>query len=200
MAKQQMSSETRGIGQLLNERRYFEVPAHQRDYAWPIGAVEQYLDDVTNAMDDPNSDYFLGLLVLVGAEDTPSNRYEILDGQQRLATTTMIYSAIRQWLRDNGLDSEAAKIQNDFIGISEIGEEQDEPRIVLNVNNRDVFQELIVNPCPDKNIEIKLATEGRYTSTRKLLEAALLCRKYIANLAEKQGDEKNKISGFISVG
>lgn len=197
MAKQQMSSETRGIGQLLNERRYFEVPAHQRDYAWPIGAVEQYLDDVTNAMDDPSSDYFLGLLVLVGAEDTPSNRYEILDGQQRLATTTMIYSAIRQWLRDNGLDSEAAKIQNDFIGISEIGEEQDEPRIVLNVNNRDVFQELIVNPCPDKNIEIKLASEGRYTSTRKLLEAALLCRKYIANLAEKQGDEKKQKSAVL---
>ncbi|MEQ6889397.1 DUF262 domain-containing HNH endonuclease family protein [Halomonas sp. CS7] len=197
MAKQQMSSETRGIGQLLNERRYFEVPAHQRDYAWPIGAVEQYLDDVTNAMNDPSSDYFLGLLVLVGAEDTPSKRYEILDGQQRLATTTMIYSAIRQWLRDNGLDAEAAKIQNDFIGISEIGEEQDEPRIVLNVNNRDVFQELIVNPCPDKNIEIKLASEGRYTSTRKLLEAALLCRKYIANLAEKQGYEKKQKSTVL---
>ena len=42
MAKQQMVSETRGIGQLLNERRYFEVPSHQRDFAWPLGAVEQY--------------------------------------------------------------------------------------------------------------------------------------------------------------
>jgi len=37
MAKQQMVSETRGIGQLLNERRYFEVPPHQRDFAWPLG-------------------------------------------------------------------------------------------------------------------------------------------------------------------
>lgn len=198
MAKQQMSSETRGIGQLLNERRYFEVPAHQRDYAWPIGAVEQYLDDIVNAMDqDPNSDYFLGLLVLVGADETPSKRYEILDGQQRLATTTMIYSAMRQWLRDSGLDSEAAKIQNDFIGISEIGEELDEPRIILNVNNRDIFQEVIVNPCPEKVIEVKLASEGRYTSTRKLLEATLLCRKYIADLADKQGNEKKQQSAIL---
>lgn len=197
MAKQQMSSETRGIGQLLNERRYFEVPAHQRDFAWPIGAVEQYLDDVVTAMEDPGSDYFLGLLVLVSAEETPSKRYEILDGQQRLATTTMIYSAIRQWLRDNGLDSEASKIQNDFIGISEIGEELDEPRIILNVNNREVFQEMIINPCPDKALETKVACEGRYTSTRKLLEAALLCRKFIGDLAEKNGKEKKQQSTIL---
>jgi hypothetical protein len=35
MPEQRMISNTRGIGQLLNERRYFEVPPHQRDYAWP---------------------------------------------------------------------------------------------------------------------------------------------------------------------
>ena len=39
---QQMVSEARGIGQLLSERRYFAVPAHQRDFAWPLEAVEQF--------------------------------------------------------------------------------------------------------------------------------------------------------------
>jgi hypothetical protein len=190
MAKQQMVSETRGIGQLLNERRYFEVPPHQRDFAWPLGAVEQYIEDVIRAMTESDSDYFLGLIVLVDTENAANKRYEILDGQQRLATTTMIYAAIRQWLRDNGMDNEAAKIQNDFIGISEIGEDQDEPRIILNISNRDLFQEVVVNPCADKLLETKLLGEGRYTSTRKLIEAALFCRKSINDLAEKQGTEK----------
>ena len=190
MAKQQMVSETRGIGQLLNERRYFEVPPHQRDFAWPLGAVEQYVEDIVGAMTDSDSDYFLGLIVLVDTDDAASKRYEILDGQQRLATTTMIYAAIRQWLRDNGLDNEAAKIQNDFIGISEIGEDEDEPRIVLNINNRDLFQGIVVNPCADKVLETKLLGEGRHSSTRKLIEAALFCRKSINDLAEKQGTEK----------
>jgi len=190
MAKQQMVSETRGIGQLLNERRYFEVPPHQRDFAWPLGAVEQYIEDVIRAITESDSDYFLGLIVLVDTEDAANKRYEILDGQQRLATTTMIYAAIRQWLRDNGLDNEAAKIQNDFIGISEIGEDQDEPRIILNISNRELFQEVVVNPCADKLLETKLLGEGRYTSTRKLIEAALFCRKSINDLAEEQGPEK----------
>src|SRR5262245_7297307 len=113
-------------------------PPHQRDFAWPLGAVEQYLEDIVGAMTESDADYFLGLIVLVERANYASKMYEILDGQQRLATTTMIYAAIRQWLRDNGLDNEAAKIQNDFIGISEIGEEEDEPRIVLNINNRDL--------------------------------------------------------------
>ena len=131
MIKQQMVSETRGIGQLLNERRYFAVPRHQRDFAWPLGAVEQYLEDVVGAMSEADSDYFLGLIVLVNTDNPTEKRYEILDGQQRLATTTMILAAIRQWLRESGQDTEATKIQKDFIGISEIGEEQDEPRLII---------------------------------------------------------------------
>jgi hypothetical protein len=190
MAKPQMVSETRGIGQLLNERRYFQVPSHQRDFAWPLGAVEQYLEDIVGAMSASDSEYFLGLIVLVDTEDASANRYEILDGQQRLATTTMIYAAIRQWLRDNAMDSDAGKIQNDFIGISEIGEEEDEPRVILNINNSDLFREIVVNPCADKLLEARLVGQGRYSSNRKLIEAALLCRRCIAELAEKQGDEK----------
>lgn len=196
MAKQQMISETRGIGQLLNERRYFEVPPHQRDYAWPLGAVEQFLDDIVEAMSDPESDYFLGLIVLVDTEAPVSKRYEILDGQQRLATTTMVFSAIRQWLRDNAMDNEASKIQNDFIGISEIGEDQDEPRIILNVNNRDLFQEIVVNPITDKSLENKLTKEGKHTSSRKLIDATILCRRYVSTLADNSGGdvkEKSKI-------
>lgn len=148
-------------------------------------------------MTESDADYFLGLIVLVDTENAASKRYEILDGQQRLATATMIYAAIRQWLRDNGLDNEAAKIQNDFIGISEIGEEEDEPRIVLNINNRDLFQEIVVKPCADKVLETKLLNEGRHSSTRKLIEASLFCRKSINDLAEKQGSERKTQAGVL---
>lgn len=190
MIKQQMVSETRGIGQLLNERRYFAVPRHQRDFAWPLGAVEQYLEDVVGAMSEADSDYFLGLIVLVNTDNPTEKRYEILDGQQRLATTTMILAAIRQWLRESGQDTEATKIQKDFIGISEIGEEQDEPRLILNVHNQDVFQETVVNPCSDKRLKELQSEAGRHTSVRKLLDAALRCREFVAELADNQGPDK----------
>ncbi|MEK6243071.1 MAG: DUF262 domain-containing HNH endonuclease family protein [Pseudomonadota bacterium] len=198
MAQQQhMVSVTRGIGQLISERRYFSVPQHQRDYAWPIGSVEQYVEDVVGALDRDDADYFLGLLVLVADDTSGTKRFEILDGQQRLATTTMIYAAIRQWLVENGFESEATKIQNEFIGISEIGVEEDEPRIVMNLNNQQIFQEIVVSTCSLHELEAKTATAGRYTSTRKLCDAALRCRQLVASLAEAQGTDKKARAGKL---
>lgn len=188
----QMVSETRGIGKLISERRYFQVPAHQRDFAWPLGAVEQFLEDIVGAMRANDSDYFLGLIVLVNSDGSSPNRHEILDGQQRLATATMIYAAIRQWLRDHNHDAEANKIQNEFIGISEIGVTIDEPRIILNTNNRSIFQELVVNTCPDAILVERQSTAGRHTSIRKLVDAALKCRQFIATLAENEGSDHKK--------
>ncbi len=193
MAKgQQMVSETRGVGQLISVRRYFAVPAHQRDFAWPLGSVEQFLDDIVGAMNAGDSDYFLGLIVLVNTDELSARRHEILDGQQRLATTTMTYAAIRQWLREHNQDQEALKIQNEFIGISEIGEPLDEPRLILNTNNREIFQEVVVNLCPDKTIIERQQLAGRHSSVRKLLDAALKCRQFVAELAEAQGSEPEK--------
>jgi hypothetical protein len=192
MSRQQMVSETIGIGQLVNQRRYFQVPLHQRDYAWPIGAVEQFANDICEAMERNDSEYFIGLIVLVDKDFTNSKRYEILDGQQRLATSTMIFAAIRHWLKNNGFDNDAQKIQSDFIGISEIGQDQDEPRLILNLNNRELFQEIVVNQCSDATIEKRLKDTGKYTSTRMLVEAASWCRKFVSKLAEGQGDDKKK--------
>ena len=197
MPKQEMTSETRGVGRLLHERRYFQVPPHQRDFAWPIGAVEQFLEDIVGAMRDGDSEYFLGLIVLVNLDAPSGQRYQILDGQQRLATTTMVYAAIRQWLRDRGMDEDALKIQNDFIGVSDIGEEEAEPRLVLNLQNRTLFQEIVVSPCADSILQERINAVGRHTSARKLLEAAQLCRSYVQNLATTRGDDHKAQSRIL---
>ena len=70
------------------------MPDHQRDFAWTDEEVEQFLNDVIGAIQDSEEDYFLGLVVVVkpGQVERP---WEVLDGQQRLATTTMVYAAIR---------------------------------------------------------------------------------------------------------
>ena len=48
-------------------------------------------------------------------EPKAARELTILDGQQRLATASIVLSAIRRWLRDRGLDDDAAKIQSDYI-------------------------------------------------------------------------------------
>lgn len=185
MSSKYMKSDVVGVGKLIAERGNFRVPDHQRDYAWPTGAVEQFLDDIDTALKNNEPDYFVGLIVLV--EPATDNSWQILDGQQRLATTTMIYSAIRSWLIQNGFEKDAQKVQERYIGISELGEEKDRPRIALNVKDRDVFENAVANQVSDDYLESQKKKSGRNSSTRKLIEAIITCRKYISNLAKEGG-------------
>jgi uncharacterized protein with ParB-like and HNH nuclease domain len=190
MSSKYMKADVAGVGKLISERGNFRVPDHQREYAWPNGAVEQFLDDIDSAVKNNEPDYFVGLIVLVEPES--DGAWEILDGQQRLATTTMIYSAIRSWLKENGFEKDAQKVQENYIGISELGEKTDRPRIALNVRDREIFEIAVANQVSDDYLETQRKKSGRNSSTRKLIEATIACRNYILNLAKEAGDDRNE--------
>jgi Protein of unknown function DUF262/Protein of unknown function (DUF1524) len=179
-----MNAETQGIGLLIEQEREFAVPDHQRDYAWSSDEVAQLLTDIERAIEDGEDDYFLGLIVLEASK--PLN---ILDGQQRLATTTMIYAGIREWLHAAGLESDAHQAQGTYIGLQSFGETDDRPRLTLNINDREFFQDLVVERADDSTIAQHRDQEGRNSSRRKVAEAALICRTRVAEYAEKHGKE-----------
>jgi hypothetical protein len=179
-----MNAETQGIGVLIEQERDFAVPDHQRDYAWSADEVGQLLTDLERAIQEREEDYFLGLIVLEAGKPL-----SILDGQQRLATTTMIYAGIREWLHAAGLESDAHQAQARYIGLQSFGEVEDRPRLTLNINDREYFQELVVDRADDSLIEQRRDQEGRNSSRRKVAEGALICRVRIAEYAESHGPE-----------
>ena len=164
------------------------MPDHQRDFAWTDEEVEQFLNDIIGAIQDSEEDYFLGLVVVVkpGQVEKP---WEVLDGQQRLATTTMVYAAIREWLFSAGFEADANKLQDDFIGSRELGETEAAPRLTLNINNRTVFREIVVDRRNDHFWASKYDVAPRYSSDRRLIEAAVTCRSRIAELASQSSRE-----------
>lgn len=102
-----MTGETRGleaaeisIGKLLTSGDYeFVIPEYQRPYAWGVEETLQLLSDLTGALDrDTNEPYFLGSIVLVKSPNSP--RAEVIDGQQRTTTLTLLLAILRD-LTDN---------------------------------------------------------------------------------------------------
>lgn len=96
------SPETIGslLGSLTRERVI--VPAFQRGYMWKKKHVEQFWRDVvrfqTRRSIKGNPDkYFLGPIVTLRSAD--DNAIKVLDGQQRLATATILFSAMRDCAR-----------------------------------------------------------------------------------------------------
>ncbi len=60
---QQLNISLEGVGNVLKGRR-FKVPAYQRSYAWEVDHVEALLEDIKDAINNKEREYFLGSIVV----------------------------------------------------------------------------------------------------------------------------------------
>lgn len=74
----------------------FEIPAYQRHYTWGTPLIEELIQDICVHMtsEKKGSPYYLGSLVL--AKPRSSQKYEIVDGQQRCITLWLILSVLNE--------------------------------------------------------------------------------------------------------
>lgn len=79
----------------------FEIPSYQRPYSWEEDQVGALFDDVLAAMRRAGDrvggePYFLGSLVLIKVSGSSSA--QVVDGQQRLTTLTLLFAALRDMI------------------------------------------------------------------------------------------------------
>ncbi|MGH8526244.1 MAG: DUF262 domain-containing protein, partial [Gammaproteobacteria bacterium] len=72
----------------------FQIPDYQRPYRWGNDQTLQLLEDLEETLDRVMGDdpYFLGSLVLVSRG---ASKYDVIDGQQRLTTLTILFAVLR---------------------------------------------------------------------------------------------------------
>lgn len=103
------------IGTLISAR-IFEVPRYQRAYAWELEEVADYARDLAalaarHAAGQTQDKHFFGGLVSVDiqtGEVAQGIKFEVVDGQQRLATFVLTVAAIVDALHDIANDATAA--------------------------------------------------------------------------------------------
>jgi uncharacterized protein with ParB-like and HNH nuclease domain len=87
----------RTVNDILTLNRKYIVPRFQREYSWEEVEHSSFWKDICSQIQISGkvikfSDYFIGALVLVG-DDAKDVEFQIVDGQQRLTTITIIFSA-----------------------------------------------------------------------------------------------------------
>ncbi|MEA5535310.1 DUF262 domain-containing protein [Crocosphaera sp. XPORK-15E] len=111
------------LAQIFNLANYqFEIPSYQRPYAWGSDQVLELIDDLLDAFPYPDENspvYFLGSIILIEKSEKP--KVEIVDGQQRLTTLTLLISVFRHLLSS---ESNACQCINDLIEKQGIGSRQ----------------------------------------------------------------------------
>ncbi len=79
---------------LVNDERFYQIPDYQRPYSWGKDNVSDLIDDLITAyINSKDDDYFCGSVVLVN--NKIKDRFDIIDGQQRITTFIIIACVFR---------------------------------------------------------------------------------------------------------
>jgi len=109
----------------------YVIPSYQRPYAWMTEQASELFEDLYDFYQKEKEDtYFLGSIVLIKEEGRPYA--EVIDGQQRLTTLTILLAAITSQFSDD--------LRNDFKNyIIEPGRESQglKPKPRLELRDRD---------------------------------------------------------------
>jgi hypothetical protein len=85
---------------------YYRIPRFQRPYSWTRENIQDFWDDVVKEQPE---NYFIGSMVTF---KEGSQRYGVVDGQQRLTTVTILLAVLRRRLSKLGFADLAQGIQN----------------------------------------------------------------------------------------
>ena len=77
----------------------YDVPVYQRPYSWDKEQVEVLLNDIIEAYQSDSKDegYYTGNIIVYDKNDKINGlitKYDIIDGQQRITTFTLILMAL----------------------------------------------------------------------------------------------------------
>jgi Protein of unknown function DUF262 len=154
-----------GIGDLLRKHR-LTVPPNQRSYAWEYRNVKDLLEDIQAEMSKERSkgppEYFLGTVVLVKPKE--DSFPQISDGQQRIATTSIILARIRDILHELGRQDQASSIQQEYVFKIDLDSGDKLSQVSLNKEDNAFFSDVILAPYPHR-----VSPQGFLRQSNKLL-------------------------------
>lgn len=96
----------------LNNTEQFEIPAYQRRYAWNDKQLGELYDDI-NLLKNGDTHLLSSVVFLTSAHTGGINTIEVVDGQQRITTLSLLFLALRtkfQALNDEDNVKEISKM------------------------------------------------------------------------------------------
>ena len=142
-----IKAEEQQVGRVFSDDYAFRIPEYQRPYTWTTEEAGELLDDLNHAMGENTdvseaSPYFLGSIVVIKNPDLADA--QVIDGQQRLTTLTILIAV----LRDLCEDLENRQVLDGYIRQqgSTIAGTVDKFRLSIRPRDQEFFQQKIQVP------------------------------------------------------
>ena len=144
-----LSTSTINYLELIGNGKAYRVPPYQRDYAWTEEEWEDLWNDVLDLLQESEGRHYMGALVVQGESD---REFTIIDGQQRLATISILSLAVIAKLHrmaDREIDAErnrerAMELRNRFVGEKDPASLIESSRMNLSLTDDAFYQDYLV--------------------------------------------------------
>ncbi|WP_019508693.1 DUF262 domain-containing protein [Pleurocapsa sp. PCC 7319] len=147
-----LDTRTTSFGDLIGNGKIYKVPPFQRDYSWKEENWEDLWQDILTIHDKSDSSHYMGAIVLQNSYNS-DKEFTVIDGQQRLATLSIIAIGIIekiQKLVEREEDKEANQDRQEILKRTYLSDR--DPRslrysskLLLNENNNDFYQSNLIN-------------------------------------------------------
>jgi len=191
-----LHTDTEDLKELLSNGKTYSVPPYQRDYSWKQEHWEDLWEDLTT-VEANHEDHYMGAIVLESGE---RKQFRVIDGQQRMATLSILILACVDYLyglANEGVDAtangeRAGLLESSYLGAKDPTSLRITPKLKLNANDDDFFQLNLAQRKPPQG-----GVRGLRDSEKLLWDCfqffkAKLKAKFSRN---KRGDE---IAAFVS--
>lgn len=139
-----LNTDTEDLKELLGNGKTYEVPLYQRDYSWKIEQWEDLWEDIRSLQGHDN-DHYMGAIVLQSGD---RKKFRIIDGQQRIATLSILVLACISYLRELqtvGADADANAnranlLESAFIGAKDPVSLRVVSKLRLNAHDDNFYQ------------------------------------------------------------
>lgn len=88
------------------DKAVFNIPKYQRAYSWEENNWRELWDDIKNNILEKDKEHFLGAVIYYhgNSENSKFTHYEIIDGQQRITTITILMRVLYEKLKENNIE------------------------------------------------------------------------------------------------
>jgi len=131
------------VQDILTENKKFIIPSYQRPYSWSVDNAEQLIDDIYKSSQSDEKEYFIGSMICISKGH---NHYEVVDGQQRLTTLSIIVSELKKIIPIHGIKDD---LQKRVLPIDVYSDETDEPRLIVRKKEYDLYKYYILQNLKD---------------------------------------------------
>lgn len=143
-----LNTSTVNFQDLIGNGKSYKVPPYQRDYSWTEEQWEDIWQDLLELLSDKKNRHYMGAVVVKAETD---REFLIIDGQQRIATLTILALAVIKHLQamaetiDHEQNLERAKtLRARFIGDKDPASLLEISKLTLNQYDNGFFQDYLV--------------------------------------------------------